>query len=234
LAFCQTSVRVPLAAEGFVARGASISALSQYPNEEEVLFPPLTAFEVLSTRVHEDMVIVAMQASYQRAAYHHFDKTLSALRMHHQHETEPAEAKPDAEVLVEQECEAGRVQALLDDEERRGVCSFWFVPRDVILKFESAAGNKQLEYVEASLPKCQELMRRNQLELLEFSVNHAFRGACRSNVLAVSHRWEKKEAPDGLGTHIGKIQTFVREHEEIKYVWCTWARIRTCARQVRT
>lgn len=49
--------------QGFVARGASISWLSQYPNEEEILFPPLTALEVSETRVEGALLIVQMRPS---------------------------------------------------------------------------------------------------------------------------------------------------------------------------
>ena len=49
--------------QGFVARGASISWLSQYPNEEEILFPPLTALEVRESRVEGSVLIVNLQPS---------------------------------------------------------------------------------------------------------------------------------------------------------------------------
>ena len=49
--------------QGFVARGASISWLSQYPNEEEILFPPLTTLEVTSTSVDGAVIIVSLRAS---------------------------------------------------------------------------------------------------------------------------------------------------------------------------
>lgn len=49
--------------QGFVARGASISWLSQYPNEEEILFPPLTALEVCGTKVEGAVLIVQLRPS---------------------------------------------------------------------------------------------------------------------------------------------------------------------------
>jgi len=49
--------------QGFVARGASISWLSQYPNEEEILWPPFTALEVGGTRVEGAVVIVGLRPS---------------------------------------------------------------------------------------------------------------------------------------------------------------------------
>ena len=36
---------------GMIDRGAEISWLSQYPHEKEILFAPMTAFEVVSKRV---------------------------------------------------------------------------------------------------------------------------------------------------------------------------------------
>jgi len=49
--------------QGFVARGASISWLSQYPDEEEILFPPLTALEVCGTKVEGAVLIVQLRPS---------------------------------------------------------------------------------------------------------------------------------------------------------------------------
>ena len=37
--------------QGAVSRGANVAFLSQYAAEAEVLFPPLTAFDVMSTRI---------------------------------------------------------------------------------------------------------------------------------------------------------------------------------------
>jgi hypothetical protein len=46
---------------GMVARGASIAWLSQYPNEDEVLFPPVCALEVARTRVEGSMIVVELK-----------------------------------------------------------------------------------------------------------------------------------------------------------------------------
>ena len=49
--------------QGWVSRGAEISWLSQYPREAEILLPPVTALEVISHRIEDDIVIVTMQPS---------------------------------------------------------------------------------------------------------------------------------------------------------------------------
>ena len=48
---------------GFVARGADLGAhgLSQYPSEAEILMPPVTALQVLSHRVEQDVVVVVLR-----------------------------------------------------------------------------------------------------------------------------------------------------------------------------
>ena len=46
--------------QGTVARGASISWLSQHPAEAEVLLPPLTVLEVKATRVEGTVVVVEL------------------------------------------------------------------------------------------------------------------------------------------------------------------------------
>jgi len=53
--------------QGFVARGAAISWLSQYPMEAEVLYPPCTALEVSKTRVEGAVVVVGLRPSLSSA-----------------------------------------------------------------------------------------------------------------------------------------------------------------------
>lgn len=47
--------------QGMVSRGADVSWLSMYPKEDEVLFPPMCACEVLQTRVEGSVVIVELR-----------------------------------------------------------------------------------------------------------------------------------------------------------------------------
>ena len=42
-------------------RGADLSDISQYPAEKEILFPPLTALQVVSRRVHDKALILEVR-----------------------------------------------------------------------------------------------------------------------------------------------------------------------------
>ena len=53
---------------GMVDRGASISCLSQYPWEDEILFAPLLGMEVLRTRVEGPMLFVQMRLTVNLTA----------------------------------------------------------------------------------------------------------------------------------------------------------------------
>ena len=55
---------------GFVARGADIGkfGLSQYPSEGEILLPPLTALQMVDSRVEKDLVIVTFRPTIASAA----------------------------------------------------------------------------------------------------------------------------------------------------------------------
>ena len=48
---------------GMVDRGADISWLSQYEHEKEVLFPPLTGFQVLGMRVEGSTLVIEARLS---------------------------------------------------------------------------------------------------------------------------------------------------------------------------
>ena len=51
--------------QGMVARGADVSWLSMYPNEAEILFPPICACEVIKTRCERSMIIVELKVCLQ-------------------------------------------------------------------------------------------------------------------------------------------------------------------------
>ena len=48
---------------GMIDRGANVDWLSQYPNEAEILFPPLTSLEVTGKRVEGLMIVVTVRLS---------------------------------------------------------------------------------------------------------------------------------------------------------------------------
>ena len=54
--------------QGLVDRGASLSWLSEYPHEEEVLFGPLTGLEALQSRVAGGTLLVEMRLSLNQQA----------------------------------------------------------------------------------------------------------------------------------------------------------------------
>lgn len=49
--------------QGMVARGASISWLSQHPTEQEILLPPLTVLEVMAIRVEGTVIVAELRPS---------------------------------------------------------------------------------------------------------------------------------------------------------------------------
>lgn len=54
--------------QGMVDRGANLSWLSQYPFENEILFPPLTCLEVVRMRVHDEALVVSIRPVVNQAA----------------------------------------------------------------------------------------------------------------------------------------------------------------------
>lgn len=53
---------------GLVDRGACIDWLSQYPFEEEKLYPPLTALSVVGTRLEGNMIVVILRVTVNNGA----------------------------------------------------------------------------------------------------------------------------------------------------------------------
>ena len=52
--------------QGIVDRGAELEFLSQYPHEKEVTFPPCTGFEIISTSVRAEALVVRLRPSVPR------------------------------------------------------------------------------------------------------------------------------------------------------------------------
>jgi hypothetical protein len=53
---------------GMVDRGADLSWLSQYPHEKEVLLPPLTGIEALTSDVEGSILVINSRLSLNLAA----------------------------------------------------------------------------------------------------------------------------------------------------------------------
>jgi len=87
--------------QGFVARGASISWLSQYPDEEEILFPPLTSLEVCGTKVEGAVLIVQLRPSMKapdtlKTGSHDIEE-MKRLREEHEQEIKAAHDRAESE-----------------------------------------------------------------------------------------------------------------------------------------
>ena len=54
--------------QGMTSRGADISWLSQYPHEQEILFGPLTALEVIGTNAEDSMLVICVRLSVNLAS----------------------------------------------------------------------------------------------------------------------------------------------------------------------
>ena len=66
--------------QGMVARGASVSWLSQYPTEEEIIFPPLTVLEVTRMKVDGTIIIAEVSPSVPKPSAAQGDE--DALKAH--------------------------------------------------------------------------------------------------------------------------------------------------------
>ena len=75
-----------------------------------------------------------------------------------------------------------------------------------------------------SLPRMQELRSKRQLEKHKIPFSDAFRGqGILQKTLFVSHTWEATGAPDTEGAQLAAIQSHLKEHQEIEYVWYDYA-----------
>jgi hypothetical protein len=111
--------------------------------------------------------------------------------------------------------EASKKQALVTS----GVeCDFYFVRAECIV----ACTDKVM-------PAFRELRRDRPDWLVNKTIT--FAGACAGTYcrtyLAVSHRWEDPQVPDGLGVQMDAIRQYLRTNPSIKYVFYVQARDRT-------
>ena len=127
--------------------------------------------------------------------------------------TDQPSVPPDALVLAQR-------RQLLDARERQASklaeasldVPFWFVDADRIRKSD---------YV--TLPRMQELRADGWLVHHRWSFDKACRGEYAKEFLAISHRWEDKNAPDEGGVQFSAVRTFLGDTENggsaIKWVW---------------
>ena len=102
-------------------------------------------------------------------------------------------------------------EAEVEKENADGVCTFTFV---------SAAYLRGLADDAPPLPCFQELEKvPGALVRRPIDRSVAYRGGYARKQLAVSHRWERPDAPDTQGEQQRKIVAHLRQHEEIEDVW---------------
>ena len=96
-------------------------------------------------------------------------------------------------------------------ETTAGTCTFTFV---------AAAYLRSLPADAEPLPAFQQLREEpGTLVQRTLDAGEAYRGAYASELLAVSHRWERPEAPDTQGEQQRAVCAHVRAHPEIRAVW---------------
>ena len=103
-----------------------------------------------------------------------------------------------------------RVNEKIEDERRRGVCTFYFLKADYIRS-----------HIGHTLPRFQELQKREGV-LKEKEISHEdayFQRSLIGKFLAISHRWLEKEQPDKSGEQLRKLKEHLKSHPEIEWVW---------------
>ena len=102
---------------------------------------------------------------------------------------------------------------------------FWFLPAQIVLDCKTR-----------SLPPMQTLRAVGHLEKKRIPLSDAFNQAAGNeaqgiafgdginvfrikDILFVSHRWEEPGRPDVNGVQLEAIQAYLKDHEEIKWIW---------------
>lgn len=102
--------------------------------------------------------------------------------------------------------ESAPIRLAVQREEEAKMCSFWFVDAELIRTSTLT-----------TLPVFQELAKQDgALRKLPITRYSAYHGDYVGEYCAVSHRWLNADMPDTEGTQIRAVQTFLREHPEIK------------------
>lgn len=102
------------------------------------------------------------------------------------------------------------VRERIDAETQAHVCTFYFVDAEFIKERE-----------QLWVPEFRELVDLNAIIPREIPLRQALCGELKSSEYCViSHRWLGKEYPDNQrGDQLVKIQSYLREHSDAKYVW---------------
>ena len=104
--------------------------------------------------------------------------------------------------------EEQQAKDVVADEERRNVVTFWFLPAEYVRTLD-----------EISLPTFSVLRKQGVLQRRKISKGEAFRSGYADRLLAVSHRWEDKDAPDRTGAQARAIQAYLRDNKDVTDVW---------------
>ena len=108
------------------------------------------------------------------------------------------------EVLIKAK-EEGRFEK--PSEARTDACEFYFLKASTVAALKPGSGERMPFFDEELLEK-RELTLERALDRLDVS-----------DIVAVSHRWETEAVPDTEGEQLRRIQEYLIEHPNIKFVW---------------
>ena len=103
-----------------------------------------------------------------------------------------------------------QAKAIVRDEEAESACTFYFVPVSRLLAGEANG--------ELTLPRFQELLTEGALVERTLTRSECYRAMHTRKVLAISHRWERPDAPDTQGVQTKAILDHVRG-TDVELVW---------------
>ena len=138
----------------------------------------------------------------------HFAKRLRTFVDQYEAENVPVHIPPDDGAEAEAEAARRNVAA----QEASGKCIFNFVDADYLRSLPDDA---------PPLPPLQQILRETPNAIVQrtIDVGEAYRAAYVDEFLAISHRWERPDVPDGEGVQLRAVCAHVRSRSEIKAVW---------------
>ena len=158
--------------QGFVGRGASISWLSQYPAEAEILFPPLTALEVVDKKVEGDIVIVCMKPAMQSPP-----NVSSGPDELFKVEEELKRAAEEAKALEDAAAEASADEART--RMKMGINMVLDDKRLATVKWKQQMADMKTKLAMAKLAECQWKLGRVQMEALNAKLENSMNEKAR-------------------------------------------------------